>query len=121
METRRQFIKTVGAVGAGLALPWRFGTYSLQAAANSSNLRKWIQPLRALGPAGIPVAAGVRDPFFADTTYYQITAGEFLDQLHPDLGPTRLWGYWDTTNPVRRHLGGMLINRKDSSTRLRVP
>jgi hypothetical protein len=29
METRRQFIKTVGAVGAGMALPWRFGTYSM--------------------------------------------------------------------------------------------
>src|ERR1043166_10173193 len=34
METRRHFIKTVGAVGAGMALPWRFGTYSIQAAAN---------------------------------------------------------------------------------------
>ncbi|HXJ59655.1 MAG TPA: multicopper oxidase domain-containing protein [Verrucomicrobiae bacterium] len=59
------------------------------------------------------------DPVFPGTTLYQITAGEFEDQLHPDLPPTKLWGYWDTTNPVPRHLGGMLINRKGSPSRVR--
>ena len=61
------------------------------------------------GPAGIPVLNGVPDPVFPNTTLYQVTVGEFTDQLHPALGPTRLWGYWDTTNPVKRHLGGVII------------
>jgi spore coat protein A len=51
---------------------------------------------------------------------YRVTAGEFVDQLHPDLGPTRLWGYWDTTNPtVKRHLGGVVIATRGTASRLR--
>ena len=125
MQTRREFIKTSAAVGAGLALPLGVGTYSAQAAANSSNLRKWLQPLRGLtilgDPNGIPVASGFPDPVFPNTNLYQITAGEFLDQLHPDLpNPTRLWGYWDSTNPVRRHLGGVIVARRGTASRIRV-
>src|SRR4030095_15868009 len=118
--TRRQFLKSAAVAGAGLAVPWKYGVQSAKAAASSPNLTKWIQPLRGLGPAGIPVVQGMADPVFANTTLFQITAGEFEDQLHPELGPTKLWGYWDTTNPVPRHLGGVLINRKGSPARLRV-
>ena len=117
--TRRQFLKRTAIAGAGLALPLQFGLYSAQAAAYSPNLRKWIQPLRGLGPAGIPVAQGRPDPVFAGTTFFEMTAGEFEDQLHPDMGPTKLWGYWDTNNPVRRHLGGVIINRTGSPARVR--
>src|ERR1044071_6772599 len=126
MQTRRQFIKTSAALGGGLALAARFGIYSARAAANSSNLRKWIQPLRSLtalgDPNGIPVAAGVQDRAFANTTFYQITAGECLDQLHPDLpNPTRLWGYWDGSagSPIQRHLGGVILARRGTASRVR--
>jgi spore coat protein A, manganese oxidase len=117
--TRRQFLQRTAVVGATLALPLKCGVYSVQAAANSTYLRKWIQPLRGLGPTGIPVAQGRPDPAFAGTTFFEMTAGEFEDQLHPDMGPTRLWGYWDTTNPVRRHLGGVIVNRTGSPARVR--
>jgi spore coat protein A, manganese oxidase len=118
---RRQFLKRAAMAGASLSLSWKLSLRSAMAAANSPrNLRKWIQPLRGLGPDGIPVATGIPDPVFPDTTMFQITAGEFLDQLHPDLPPTRLWGYWDTTNPVKRHLGGVIVARTGSPTRLRV-
>src|ERR1041384_3436031 len=102
---RRQFLKSTTIAGASLALPLKYGVPSAKAAVLSPNLRKWIQPLRGLGSAGIPVAQGMADPVFPGTTLFQITAGEFEDQLHPNLGPTKLWGYWDTTNPPPRHTG----------------
>jgi spore coat protein A len=117
--SRRNFLRNTAIAGAGLALPLKYGIQSAKAATLSPNLRKWIQPLRGLGPAGIPVVQGMPDPGFPGATLFQITAGEFEDQLHPDLPPTKLWGYWDTTNPVRRHLGGVLINRKGSPSRVR--
>src|ERR1041385_4552081 len=106
--TRRQFLRNTAIAGAGLALPFKYGLQSAKAAGvTSPNLRKWIQPLRGLGPGGIPVVNGSPDPVYAGTNLFQITAGEFEDQLHPDLEPTRLWGYWDTTTPVPRPLAGV--------------
>jgi spore coat protein A len=118
--TRRQFLKSSAVAGAALSLPLTFWTRSAFAAAYSDRLQKWIQPIRGLGSTGIPVLAGVPDPVFPNTTLYQVTAGEFLDQLHPALGPTRLWGYMDTTNPVARHLGGVVITRRNQAARMRV-
>lgn len=119
MITRRQFLKYSAIAGTAAALPLRFGVGTAYAAANSPKLQKWIQPLRGLGPTGIPVLNGAPDPVYANTTLYQVTAGEFLDQLHPALGPTRLWGYWDTTAPVQRHLGGVLITNRRQAARVR--
>lgn len=116
--TRRDFLKGAAIAGAGFALPLKFGVSPAYAAANSPQLQKWIQDIRNLtiltrpgldNPNGIPVLAGVPDPVFANTTFYQATACEFTDQLHPALGPTRLWGYCDSTNPVKRHLGGVMV------------
>ncbi len=117
--TRRDFIKTSAIAGAAMAMPLKFGVRNAIAAANSPQLSKWAQAMRGLGPTGIPVLAGVPDPVFANTTYYQVTAGEFTDQLHPALGPTRLWGYWDTSNPVQRHLGGVVVANRGTAARLR--
>jgi spore coat protein A, manganese oxidase len=118
--TRRQFIKTsavaAGAVaGGGIVLrPGRAYPFS-----NSMRLTKWFQDIRGLGPSGIPVMTHIPDPVFADTDFYQITIGEFTDTLHPQLGPTRLWGYRDTTNPVPRHLGGVILARRGTPVRIR--
>ncbi len=125
--TRRQFLKRTIAVGA-VASVGGLGNLLVPRAAhavnNSDRLAKWIQPIRgltALGdPNGIPVLNGVADPVFANTTLYQVTAGEFTDQLHPQLGPTTLWGYWDSTKPtVRRHLGGVIITQRNQAARIR--
>src|SRR6516162_278382 len=113
--TRRNFIKITALSGAALALP-RFAW----AVANSDRLTKWIQPIRVLGPSGIPVISGIPDPVFANTTLNQITVGEFTDQLHPQLLPTRLWGYRDTVNPVPRHLGGVIIATRGTANRIRL-
>ena len=90
--TRRQFLKRTIAVGA-VASVGGLGNLLVPRAAhavnNSGQLAKWIQALRgltALGdPNGIPVLNGVPDPVFANTTLYQVTAGEFTDQLHPAI------------------------------------
>ncbi len=116
--TRRDFVKTT-AVGAAGILAYKATLRSALAFANSGNLQKWIQPLRGLGGAGIPTLSSVIDPVFANTQFYQVTVGEFTDQLHPALPPTRLWGYWDTTNPVPRHLGGVILARRGTAARIR--
>jgi spore coat protein A, manganese oxidase len=114
--TRRSFLKTAAFTGSALCMP-QFA----RAVANSSRLTKWIQPMRGLGgPSGIPIMSGISDPAFAGTTLNQITVGEFSDQLHPQLGQTKLWGYWDTMNPVKRHLGGVIIANRGTANRLRI-
>jgi spore coat protein A, manganese oxidase len=121
--SRRRFLGITATAIAGSLVPWKYGAKQAYAIANSPPLTKWIQPLRgltALGdPLGIPVMSGVQDPVYANATMYNITVGEFLDQLHPQLGATRLWGYWDTTNPVKRHLGGVIVARRGNASRLR--
>jgi len=124
--TRRQFIKGAAVAGVALSMPFKFGAGTAHAAANSPNLQKWIQPIRGLGPAGIPVLSSMADPGgLPNTNFYQVTVGEFTDVLHPDMGgigvgaPTKLWGYWDTTNPVKRHLGGVIIATRGTASRIR--
>jgi len=115
MINRRQFLKAAAAAGAALAIPWYFDTRSAFAFYQSMGLQKFAQPLRGVGPGGIPVAAA--DAFKAPitgVTHYSITIGQFKDQLHPNLGPTTLWGY----NPAvalgggtqaQKHLGGIIV------------
>ena len=119
--SRRDFIKRTAIVGAALSLPWTL-TKSAYAANASPYLRKWIQALRGLGPTGIPLLTSVPDPVFPNTNFYNVIAGEFQDTLHPDLGgPTTLWGYWDgaVSNPVKHHLGGLIIAQRGTASRLR--
>jgi len=117
--TRRQFLKATAAAGAALAVPWYFDTRSALAFYQSTGLQKFVQPLRGVGPGGIPVAAA--DTFAAPVTgvtHYSLTIGQFTDQLHPKLGPTTLWGY----NPAvalgggtqpQKHLGGIIVAQRD--------
>lgn len=51
-----------------------------------------VHNLTVLGdPNEIPVLNGVPNPVFPNTNMYRVTAGEFLEQLHPQLPPTRLY------------------------------
>lgn len=115
MLNRRQFLARTAAVGAALTIPWYFDTRSAFAFYQSAGLRKFAQPLRSVGPGGIPVVAP--DAFAAPVTgvtHYSLSISQFKDQLHPQLGRTTLWGY----NPVvplgggvqpQRHLGGIFV------------
>jgi spore coat protein A, manganese oxidase len=133
--TRRDFVKTT-AIGAAGIMAYKAALREAYAFANSGNLKKWLQPLRGLNypeghilgvlgypndPNGIPVAGGVPDPNpnFANTTMYSIGVQEYTDQLHPDLGPTKLWGYVDLNNPQPKHLGGLIVALRGQPARLR--
>jgi len=101
--------------GAALAVPWYFDTRAAFAFYQSQGLRMFAQPLRGVGPRGIPVVAPDAFPsLVTGVTHYSLTIAQFKDQLHPQLGPTTLWGY----NPVvplgggtqpQRHLGGIFV------------
>jgi spore coat protein A len=119
--TRRHFLAgtvVVGAAGAALAVPWYFETRAARAFYQSTGLQKFAQPLRGVGPGGIPVAASDAFPApVTGVTHYSLTIGQFTDQLHPSLGKTTLWGYNPTvplgggTQP-QRHLGGIIVAQR---------
>ncbi len=111
--TRRQFVAGSVVAGAALAVPWYFDARAAFAFYQSQGLRMFAQPLRSVGPGGIPVVAPDAFPsLVTGVTHYSLNIAQFKDQLHPQLGPTTLWGY----NPVvplgggtqpQRHLGGI--------------
>jgi spore coat protein A, manganese oxidase len=113
--TRRQFMAGTVMAGAALTVPWYLGSDTAFAFYQSKGLQKFIQPLRGVGPGGIPVVAP--DSFAAPVTgvtHYSLTIRQFKDQLHPKLGPTTLWGYHPAV-PLgggaqpQRHLGGIFV------------
>ncbi|MGZ3666418.1 MAG: twin-arginine translocation signal domain-containing protein, partial [Ktedonobacterales bacterium] len=93
--TRREFLAASAATGAGLIMAdWLLRTPFAEAFYQTGGLRKFVQPLRGVGPGGIPVA--IPDRFRAPVTgvtHYSLGIRQFTDRLHPDLGPTALWGY----------------------------
>ena len=138
--TRRQFLKGSLMTGAVVAAGGAGALFAPRAAfpfANSTNLTKWVAnpawAFRGLSLKGMGVT-GVRMPNGSDvdtlgipalssttgspfnttaypTRFYQVAIGEFTDQLHPELNPTTLWGYWDNNlaSPVKRHLAGVIL------------
>src|SRR5205085_10660103 len=95
MSTRREFMRNTLIGGSGLAL---FGGFASERAWGFYQTMPHSTPLwrtlfRGVGPGGIPVAAP--DPFAAPVTgvaHYTLGINQFIDQLHPTLGPTALWG-----------------------------
>ncbi len=126
--TRRQFIAGSVAAGAMLTVPWYLDTWTAFAFYQSQGLRMFHQPLRGVGPGGIPVAAPDAFPApVTGVTHYSFNISQFTDQLHPQLDPTKLWGY----NPVvplgggtqpQKHLGGFWSYNGESpfSSRSRI-
>ncbi|BDG09336.1 multicopper oxidase family protein [Anaeromyxobacter paludicola] len=111
---RREFLRWTALGGAALAfrprLAWAFS--------QTVKLRKFIQPLPGLGAGGIPLATPDRASI-PGTDLYTIEAGEYRHQFHPDLPPSRLWGYADL-NGVHGYLGGLIVATRDRPVRLRV-
>jgi spore coat protein A, manganese oxidase len=123
--TRRQFMAGTVMAGAALAVPWYFESRSAFAFNQSIGLQKFIQPLRGVGPGGIAVAAP--DAFAAPVTgvmHYSLSIAQFRDQLHPSLGPTKLWGYHPLV-PLggaqpQRHLDGIFVVHRGKPIQLTV-
>jgi spore coat protein A, manganese oxidase len=127
--TRRQFLIASVAAGTALSVPWYLDVRRAYAFYQSpSGLKKFAQPLRGvfpLDPSGIPVA--IPDALPAPVTgaaHYSLAVAQYTDQLHPNLGPTTLWGYKPAQTlggPVaQRHLGGIIIAQKGTPIQLTV-
>jgi len=121
MSTRRQFIKSTIGTAAGLAFWGSFGSRRAWAFYQTppASTPLWRTAFRGVGPGGIPVASP--DAFVAPVTgvtHYTVDINPFTDQLHPTLGPTRLWGY-NPAFPVgggsqpQKHLGGIIVAQKN--------
>ena len=122
--TRRQFLKGAAAAGVAMSLPLKFGVKEAYAFYQSPGLEKFIMPLHsvhAVPPEALSVAIpDVAPAPVTGVTHYTIDIQEFTDQLHTNLGPTKLWGFVPTqaihasTNgdpgtPAPVHLGGIII------------
>ncbi len=122
--TRRQFLKGATIAGVGMALPLKFGTgraYAFYTAGPA--LTMFAQPLRGVGPGGIPVAGPDAAP--AEVTgakHYTINTGQFTDTLHPSLGPTNLWGYHPNSPlggpQAQAHLGGIIVATRGQAVQI---
>ena len=115
---RRAFLKASAMAGAAALFPWRL---AYAAFAQTIALRKFVEPLRGLGGAtGIPLATKIPG-VYPGLDYYEIAMREFTDQLHPDLLPTRLWGYGDAApNAPFRHLGGVIVANRNTPVRIKA-
>jgi spore coat protein A len=84
----------------------------------SPALKKFAQPLRGVGPGGIPVALPNGTPApVTGAVHYSMNIGQYTDQLHPAQGPTTLWGYSPSValgepGSPTRHLGGIIVAQR---------
>jgi len=115
-HTRRSFIKTSAFVGAGLAVA---GRRVLAHGDPIKNLRKFVASLPMPGPTGISLASP-NTTLYQGTDYYRIVMGQYRQQMHPDLPPTKLWGYADATKgpPRFRYLGSSIVATKGRPVRI---
>lgn len=120
--TRRQFMKTTAIAGAGLALPLSFWKGNAYAFYQSPGLQKWQTAFRGIGANQIPVVG--LDGFEAPMTgvaHATINVNQFTDQLHPAIGPTKLWGYHPSVpafSGSQKHLGGIIVAQRGTPLQL---
>ena len=120
--SRRKFLQLAGVTAAALALGRLPGFDMMPTAAafyQSPGLSKFTQPLRSVGPGAIPVAVPDKniswDNGNISAPHYTIDINQYQDTLHPELGPTTLWGYNPrnalgvTGIPPQKHLGGIIV------------
>ena len=106
-----------GAGATAALLAWQRRAYAFY---QSPGLRKFIQPLRTfLSADALPLAAsdGTRTHGAVTATHYTINVGQFQDQLHPDMGPTTLWGYFQDGG-LKKHLGGTILAQRNTPVQL---
>jgi spore coat protein A, manganese oxidase len=117
--TRRDFMKLSAAAGTAIFVTDR-GRVFAQSVTGSPTLKKFVQPLPLFG-VDIPLAQGggsllnpntVKDRYGAD--FYRIVLGQYSQRMHPQLRPTRLWGYADATRTLPRfqYLGSPILAQK---------
>ena len=95
-----------------------------------TGMRKFVDTLPGLGSANannlgqyIPVAVPDRTTY-PGSDYYEIELGEYTEQMHSDLPPTKLRGYrqTNTADPgvsVFNYLGPMIVSQRDRPVRVK--
>ena len=118
--TRRRFIQTSAMVGTGLLVGGRraFG----QSLDPIKNLTKFVAPLPLPG-AGLALATPDKSHYGqtgAQADFYRIVMGQYRQSFHPDLPPSRLWGYADATNRLPRwsYLGASIVATRGTPVRV---
>jgi spore coat protein A len=115
---RRDFVKLTAMAGAATLVPWQRAYASF---AQSPSLQKFVSPLRGLGQMAPAVAVTNGPAANAAWDYYEISARQFTDVLHPSLPATTLWGYSNTAQTSGyAHLGGAIVARRGKPVRLRM-
>jgi spore coat protein A, manganese oxidase len=117
MFDRRDFLKSTTAASAAAMLggAWTAARAFYQ---TPSLIPLFQNPLRGVGPGGIPVAAPDSFKGLDGAVHYTINVQQYQDPfVVPTLGPTTLWGYHPANplgggNQPQRHLGGIIIGKK---------
>src|SRR6266511_5165132 len=104
MQTRRQFIKTVGVAGAATFVPWRGGLRRASAEAlpggtlDSRLISKYVAPL--VIPPAMPRTSKIVQSMGQDIHYYEIAVRQFRQPILPEgLPMTTVWSYGSVNHP----------------------
>lgn len=120
MPTRREFLKTTIVAGTAFAL-FRGSEGKIWAYAQSPKLRKFVAPLPGLGSNGIPVPTPGTNASWPGADFYEFSAQQYTQQMHPDLpNPTTLWGYVDTATNKTGYLGPLIIAQRGKPVVIRM-
>jgi len=129
--SRREFLQIVAATGAATMIPWRRAYAFYQSPGTPIPGTKWpgiskyATALRGVGPGGIPVAQPDGTSAITGASHYSLRVNEFTDRLHPNLGPTTLWGYSPSValgegGYPTRHLGGIIVAQRGQPVQLTI-
>src|SRR4030042_716460 len=133
MKKRRFFIG-MGLLLVAATFTWGAGQCSAQTPdytkpnyANSPPLHKFIDRLPGLGPGGannlgqyIPIATP-DTATFPGSDYYEIGLKDYTKQMHTDLPPTKLRGYYQIngTDHSSQYLGPLILAARDRPVRVK--
>lgn len=128
--SRRRFLITSAAGGAGLLLPWKLGVRRtraqvLQTPLTGSAIPQWVDPLPLLSVAGGPIETIVAG---ADEVGLQMR--EFQARVMPSTfvpvagvyAGTWVWGYRAgllPTNPAGTYIGPLIVATRNAPTQIR--
>jgi spore coat protein A len=119
---RRQFLLATGGAAAFLGMRRRGFAFGQ----SPRGIPKFDATLPGLGPAGANNYGNYIPVLSPDTTrfrgvdYYDVTARQFTQTLHPKIGSTRFWGYADASTPDSKYLGGVIVAKRNRPVKLNI-
>ena len=95
MSSRRKFLKTLVAGGAGILVPVRAAISG--GTLNPTTVQKYVLPL--VVPPAMPMTSTVIQRGAGPVDYYEIAVRQFRQQIVPGLSTT-VWSYGSIANPL---------------------